>query len=281
MMVANQEDAWARVEYSGYSHPGFAAEYDAARPKTPTVVIETLTRMAQIPRPGLVVDLGCGTGLSTRPWGAYADRVIGIEPNPQMRQQAASHPGTPSNISYRAGFSHATGLEPGCADVVTCAQSLHWMEPEPTFAKVAQILRPGGVFAAYDYEGLPTVLHWQADAALQEFDRVARRIPPRLDSEPIPKQAKQRWDRRGHLQRMKDSGHFRYVTALSFHHQVMGSVDQLLSYCAVVDGVHRLIAAGYPEVEAARETLRKAIEQVVGKEPLPWLWRYWMWLGIR
>ena len=38
------------------------------------------------------------------------------------------------------------------ADIVTCSQSFHWMEPEPTLAEIARILRPGGVFAAYDYD---------------------------------------------------------------------------------------------------------------------------------
>lgn len=32
----------------------------------------------------------------------------------------------------------------------TVAQALHWMEPASTLAEVARILRPGGVFAAYD-----------------------------------------------------------------------------------------------------------------------------------
>jgi len=46
----------------------------------------------------------------------------------------------------------ATDLPDGCADIVTCSQSLHWMVPESTFAEVARILRPGGVFATYDYD---------------------------------------------------------------------------------------------------------------------------------
>ncbi len=49
--------------------------------------------------------------------------------------------------------------EEGTAGIVTCAQSFHWMEPESTFIEVARILRPGGVFAAYDYDRPPTV-HW-------------------------------------------------------------------------------------------------------------------------
>src|SRR5204862_107174 len=66
-------------------------------------------------------------------------------------------------------------LPDGCADVVTCSQSLHWMDPEPTFAEVARILRSGGVFAAYDCDWPPTV-HWEAEVAYQETIRRAEAI---------------------------------------------------------------------------------------------------------
>ncbi|MBV8999273.1 MAG: methyltransferase domain-containing protein [Solirubrobacterales bacterium] len=31
-----------------------------------------------------------------------------------------------------------TGLPDTCADVITCAQSFHWMEPESTIAEIAR-----------------------------------------------------------------------------------------------------------------------------------------------
>ena len=34
--------------------------------------------------PETVVNLGCGTGLSTRVWEAVSDRVIGVEPSGDM-----------------------------------------------------------------------------------------------------------------------------------------------------------------------------------------------------
>jgi ubiquinone/menaquinone biosynthesis C-methylase UbiE len=280
MMAADIDNARARIKYSGYSHPGFAARYDAAVPPMPIRVVEILTQMAQIERPNLVVDLGSGTGLSTRPWGAYAGAVIGLEPNPQMRQQAETHPDTPPNVAYRDGFSHATGLAAACADIVTCSQSLHWMEPEPTFAEIARILRAGGVFAAYNHGQIPTVLHWQIDAALQEFDQCARQIRGPT-AHPTPEHAKQRWDGSGHLRRMKESGHFRYVTELSFHQQGLGDVDWLLRYCRSIAGVNRLLMAGSAEIETALEDLQKAARQEIGHQPLPWLFSYQMWLGVR
>jgi ubiquinone/menaquinone biosynthesis C-methylase UbiE len=280
-MTANLENARARIAGSGYSHPGYAARYNATRLATPFVGIEMLRQIARIRRPRLVVDLGAGTGLSTRPWAAYADRVIGVEPNPDMRQQAEEHPGTPANVSYRDAFSHATGLDDDSADVVTCHQALHWMEPEPTYAEVGRILRPCGAFAAYEHTVMPVALHWEVDRAMLEFERKAKAIRPLPGVEPVPENVKQRWMADGHRQRMQESALFQYVTELTFSHQTMGNVENLLAYCRAIGGVSRLLAAQRPEITALLESLRTKMEGLVGREPFPWLWQYRMWVGIR
>src|SRR5690606_15398774 len=112
--------------------------------------------LAAVERPALVVDVGSGTGLSTRLWAGRADQVIGIEPGDDMRRQAEAQTAAPS-VRYQPGYSTATGLPDACADIVTVSQALHWMEPEPTFAEMARILRPGGVFAAFDCDWPPTM----------------------------------------------------------------------------------------------------------------------------
>jgi ubiquinone/menaquinone biosynthesis C-methylase UbiE len=109
--------------------------------------------LIHLPHPSLVVDVGSGTGLSTAIWVERAQLVIGIEPNVDMRQEAThkveDHPYA-AQIEYREGVAYQTGLPDGCADIVKCAQSFHWMEPTATLAEIARILRPGGLFAAYD-----------------------------------------------------------------------------------------------------------------------------------
>src|SRR5947207_11499657 len=148
------------IDRSGYEREGFAGGYDRFRPRPPRALLELLCRYGRVGRPVLVVDLGCGTGLSTRAWSGTAERAVGIEPNPAMLAVAEEAP----DVEYRAAFAHETGLPAAGADIVTCSQSLHWMEPEPTFAEAARILRPGGVFAAYDYNW-PPVVDPEVDAA--------------------------------------------------------------------------------------------------------------------
>ncbi len=53
---------------------GFAPHYDRFRPSPPTALAPLLSTLSALPNPTLVVDLGCGTGLSTRYWSDKADR---------------------------------------------------------------------------------------------------------------------------------------------------------------------------------------------------------------
>ncbi len=92
-----------------YSADGFAARYDRYRPGPPAVLLELLPLVAGSERPALVVDLGSGTGLSTRFWSKHADAVVGVEPNPEMREVAIAATDA-ANVSYVAASSYDTGL---------------------------------------------------------------------------------------------------------------------------------------------------------------------------
>ena len=107
------------------------------------------------------VDLGCGTGLSTRFWAPHADEVVGVEPNDAMR--AFAETATEShNIRYIGASAYQTGLADACADVVTAAQSMQWMRPDRVLPEIGRLLRPGGVFCAYEYFALQTPL-WEPE----------------------------------------------------------------------------------------------------------------------
>src|SRR4051794_29589170 len=153
------------IARSGYAREGFAVLYDEQRPRPPSGLIDVLLHVVQTDRPRLVVDLGAGTGLSTRAWAERADKVVGVEANAAMVERARAATTAP-NVEYVEAYAAETGLREGGADLVTCAQSFHWMEPQPVLAEAARLLRPGGAFAAYDYDvpfGL--VVHPEIDEA--------------------------------------------------------------------------------------------------------------------
>lgn len=253
---------------------GFSDLYDRYRPSPPAILAPLLTRLAASPRPELVVDLGAGTGLSTRYWAGHAQAVIGIEPTASMREQAASLGG--DGLSYREGFSHATGLPAACAEIVTCSQALHWMEPFPTFAEAARILRPGGVFAAFDYDWPPVSGFWELDQAYEQCMSRAVGFEQKLRLT----DGLVRYGKDGHLGRMRESGAFRAVREILVHHQDEGNAERFVGLFLSQGYVQTLLKHGLSESEIGIDALRAAADQMLGETPQPWLWSSRIRIGV-
>ena len=78
----------ATVPDSATRFDGLADVYDRCRPSYPAAAIAYIVHHCGL-RPNLcVVDIGCGTGISSRQMAEAGLRVIGIEPNADMRKTA-------------------------------------------------------------------------------------------------------------------------------------------------------------------------------------------------
>jgi ubiquinone/menaquinone biosynthesis C-methylase UbiE len=268
------------METSDYSanlarFTGFADTYDRYRPAPPEMLLEFVPRLARVDRPRLVVDLGSGTGLSTRFWVNHADNVVGVEPTADMRAAAAQITSSTS-ISYIEGYSHATNLPSACADVVTCSQALHWMEPEGTFQEVARVLRPGGVFAAYDCDWPPLSSSWEADAAFLELmERVSS-----LERQHASNEGLRFWSKHEHLSRMRASGRFRFSREILIHQSDLGNAERLVGLAHSQGSVAMLLKMGVSETDIGLDQFARRVERVLGSTPGPWLWSYRVRLGI-
>ena len=255
---------------------GKASSYDRVRPATPPVLLDLLTQLIDMPHPALVVDLGSGTGLSTAIWGERAERVIGIEPNADMRKvaerKAEDHPYA-AHIEYREGVAHQTGLPDGCADIVTASQSFHWMEPTATLAEIVRILRPGGLFAAYDYDAPPTI-HW-------ELDRLAQEIMPRLVAlmrERGLAQSFNIWPKNKSLEPLRESGRFRFTREALLHHIEQGDAARFLEMMRS-NGISDQFQ--FTDQEIGFDRLTQAALQYIGSEPIPWYVSYRVRVGVK
>ena len=254
---------------------GFADLYDQVRPKPPDVLGSILVRLAQTSIPDLVVDLGSGTGLSSRYWADRAHQVIGIEPSADMRHQAEAQTSA-KNISYREGFSHQTGLPDRCAQVITCSQALHWMDPQTTFEEAARVLVLGGVFAAFDYDWPPETGIWEADAAYIECMLKVQSLQKQLKRGAPVRQ----WDKEGHLSRMKASHFFRYTNEIVVHHVDQGNPDRFVGILLSQGSVQSLIKSGVTNEQAGIDTFRETAHQVLGAENQPWYWSCRLRFGV-
>lgn len=119
-----------------------AAAYARARPGYPDAAIAELVSALQLERGAVVVDLGCGTGLSSLAFVRAGLAVIGVEPNEAMRSHARDFFSDCREFRARAGRAESTGLDSGCADLVIAAQAFHWFDVAATRAEALRILRP-------------------------------------------------------------------------------------------------------------------------------------------
>ena len=254
---------------------GFADVYDTYRPLPPAALADVLCAFAAVDRPGLVVDLGSGTGGSTRYWADRAVRAIGIEPSADMRRQAEAAT-TAANITFRESFSHDTGLPDECADIVTCSQSLHWMLPQPTFTEAARILRPGGVFAALDYDWPPITPRWETQEAYRRFTAGIRD----LESVHPIREGLVNAEKSGHLGRMQESGRFRFTREFMLHHVDEGSASRLVGLALSLVSVQSLRMTGLSDAEIGLDALREALVALGGHETEGWYWTSRIRVGI-
>jgi SAM-dependent methyltransferase len=123
---------------------GFGADarrYDRARPTYPADLIARIVAAS----PGCdFLDAGCGTGISSRLFQAAGCRVLGVDPDPRMAEQARQG-GTETEVGRFEDWDPAGRL----FDAVTAAQAWHWVDPAAGAAKAAAVLRPGGRLAVF------------------------------------------------------------------------------------------------------------------------------------
>ncbi|MFI2857252.1 class I SAM-dependent methyltransferase [Paenibacillus sp. JSM ZJ436] len=257
---------------------GFQSLYDRHRPEAPPLVIHLLTRdLGHTPR--LVVDLGCGTGLSTFAWKEAAQQVIGIEPSRDMRsiaEQKLEQSGA-SHLSFRPGYSNQTGLPASSADIVTCSQSFHWMDPGSTLEEAARILTEGGLFAAYDCDW-PPLLHWEVEQAYVQLIRNADQL---LDRHVEKEAQAHKWSKEGHLQQIQASGRFRFAKEVVFHHQEPCTAERYLGLALSQGSVQAVLRLGLTDLDGDIATFQELIQRHFADSEESVLLSYRMRIGVK
>jgi ubiquinone/menaquinone biosynthesis C-methylase UbiE len=259
---------------------GFANDYDQHRPEAPALVVEIITRYLER-KVELVADVGCGTGLSTFIWKDAARRIVGIEPNPDMRgkaQRKLEEAGTTAgSISFVSGFSNSLPFEDGTIDVMTCSQSFHWMDPDSTLKEAGRVLAQGGVFAAFDCDW-PPVLQWQTEQAYAELITKANEI---LEREAPVEQQAHKWSKDQHLANLRNSGQFRYTREIVFHNREHCDAARYIGLLLSQGGIQTLFKLGNRTLDDDLARFVKLVEGYFQGRTLDILFGYRVRLGIK
>ena len=292
---------------------GFADLYDEVRPVPPMVLADVITTYGGPHagnRPGVVVDLGSGTGLSTRWAAGWSSEAVGVEPSDDMRERAAAVTGN-ANARYVPGWSNATGLPDGCADVVLAVQALHWMDPDSTFVEVARLLRPGGVFAAIDCDWPPSVGNARAERAwhtaraiIAAHERAmagwaeASAPAPRPSSSPQTDELRpvdphdaaaavtildgvQFWHKGEHLARMIDSRQFYHCVEIVALADERGDADRFVQLFRSQGDYQALRRRGLSDAVLGIDAFAADVRATLGPAELPFWFTYRARIGVR
>jgi SAM-dependent methyltransferase len=295
------------LEANAARFSGFADLYDRVRPTPPSEIARLVCAYAGTARPALVIDLGSGTGLSTRWCATWADEVIGVEPSADMRAEAAANT-RDETVRYVAGWSHDTGLSSGAADVVIAVQALHWMEPSLTFAEVSRVLRPGGVFVALDCDWPPAVGSVEAEAAWARCRGIVHAyekrlaagltgdeltaplsgalpaLPEEFERDPNKDRAMavgvKAWSKDAHLERLRHSGRFRWCREVCVLEPEVGDADRLVALLRSQGDLQTLLKHGLTAEHLGVDAFAAQARTALGPDPLTFWFTYRVRLGV-
>src|ERR671924_111918 len=151
-----------------------AAEYDRHRPTYPDELVDQACRIAVIGSGDHVLEVGCGSGQLTRGLVARGLHVTAVEPGKSLIALARRNLEGAGAVEFvNARFEDAL-LPRAQFQAVFSASAFHWVDPEVSWQKAADVLVPGGTLALVQYCGLeePRTKRDQ-EAALAAMRKVA------------------------------------------------------------------------------------------------------------
>ena len=124
---------------------GLSDDYDRYRPRYATASLEAMLDYAG--NVATLLDLGCGTGILTRPLRDLLPRalIVGADPGNDMLAQAAAV--SPASLDWLTCRAEQLPFAEASLDLVTVGQAAHWFDRPRFYAECARVLRPGGTLA--------------------------------------------------------------------------------------------------------------------------------------
>ncbi|GIJ57836.1 class I SAM-dependent methyltransferase [Virgisporangium aurantiacum] len=130
-----------RLRHIAESFGADAERYDRTRPRYPTAVIDAIVENAPGRR---VLDVGCGTGISSRQFQAAGCTVLGVDVDARMAEWARRR-----GLDVEVGAFETWDPAGRVFDAVVAGQTWHWIDPVAGAARAAEVLRPGGRLAVF------------------------------------------------------------------------------------------------------------------------------------
>jgi ubiquinone/menaquinone biosynthesis C-methylase UbiE len=131
-----------------------ADAYDRHRPAYPDELIDRACEVAGAGPGTAVLEIGCGTGQLTRSLLTRGLRVTAIEPGDRLIALARERLHDGGDVQFVNARLEDASLQQAHYQVVYSASAIHWVDPDVSWRRVADVLVDGGTLALVSYFGL-------------------------------------------------------------------------------------------------------------------------------
>ncbi|KAM9305364.1 uncharacterized protein PAF06_013909 [Gastrophryne carolinensis] len=170
--------AMATQLFEGKEHASYYQKYRFSAPQELMDMIYSYVG-ERLPKPHkLAVDVGCGTGQSTRILSPHFENVLGTDISAAQIEEAKNARGFP-NVTYKACPAEEVPVPDASVDLLTACTAVHWFEIEKFLKEVDRVLKPHGCLALYSY--LPDMeVHYKdcSDEMTKVFEEVQDCLEP-------------------------------------------------------------------------------------------------------
>lgn len=212
--------------------------YQKFRPSPPVEIIHQALNYLNKEQAERILDLGCGTGISTRIWRKFARQIIGLDPSKEMIEIASDKNRLSPKIKYIVGYSNQVELPSSSVDIISCAQSFHWMEPNSTVSEINRLLKRNGVFVVYDALWPPSANFEFEQAYNYLFLKIAK------ITESLQETIAHRWNKNAHFEHLSKTGKFRFLKKVYYHKTQKFSKEQFMGIALSQGGLEALLKLG-------------------------------------
>jgi len=151
-------------------YQGAAAYYAQYRPPYPAALAPLLEDAFGLDGTGRLLDLGCGPGPIAIRLAHLFERVMAMDPEPDMLAEGAvqARLAGVTNIDWVRGRSDELSPSLGTFRLVTMGESFHWMDQRATLAALFDLVDGGGGVAIVGRGTplpLPPMMPWRAAVA--------------------------------------------------------------------------------------------------------------------
>jgi len=129
-------------------------DYVKYRPGYPAAMLSFLQENYKMNTDDIIADIGSGTGISSAYFLEAGYKVIGVEPNLEMRERSVELLQHFPSFKAIDGTAEATQLEDDSIDVIISGQAFHWFDVVKTKAEFKRILKQEGLLVLFWNERL-------------------------------------------------------------------------------------------------------------------------------